>query len=120
MSIKFEDSVSPHEVVWWHTNIRGVVPPDVGLNFAKVDGVVSNESVLLHELLGTGLNKTQAQIVAKEGFAGLHTITAAGGTGYTTPVIQEVFLRVVHILTARGDDNVHRESAGTNNDTCSG
>lgn len=112
---KSQDSISPHEVAWWHINIRGVIPPDVGLNFANIDGDKSNESVLFYELMGAGLNKTQAQVVAKDGLAGLHTITAAGGTGYTTPVIQEVFLRVVNILTARGDGNVQRETSGATN-----
>jgi hypothetical protein len=120
MSLKLNAPVSPHELAWWNTNIRGVFPPDVGLDFARMEVGKPNSSVLFFELMGAGLNKTQAEVVANEGLAGLHTITAAGGTGFTTPVTQDVFLNVVNILTAKGDDSVQRERAGAEHQSCSG
>lgn len=106
MNAKTEDTPCPvHELAWWAVNVRGMFPTDIGLNVIKTsDGMRSadaNQSVFFFELKAAGLNDRQAQIVHDSGPLGLHTITAAGGTGWTAPVTPDVFLKVLNLLVTK-------------------
>ncbi len=105
MNSQLKEEAAPlQDLAWWAVNVRGMFPPEVGLNVIKTEDMRSpkaNQSVFFFELKAAGLNDRQAQVVHDDGPLGLHTITAAGGTGWTTPVAPDVFLKVLNLLVTK-------------------